>query len=71
MSSFDPNFKIETFEEYFGCATQVKRYINECDICSSKLIHSHVSDYKNLCLQETSDCPSCGHVSKKKVHIIN
>lgn len=69
--SFDPEFKFETFEEYFGDADQVSRIINTCEVCEAKLIHTHLSDYKNLCIQENSRCPECGHGNRKKVHTLN
>lgn len=69
--SFDPEFKFENFEEYFGDADQVSKIINECEVCDAKLIHTHLSDYKNLCIQESSRCPECGHGNRKKIHVLN
>ena len=68
---FHRNYKYERFEEYFGDIAQVKRQLNECKICRAKLIHSHLSDYKNLLVQETTRCPECGHDSRKTIHSIN
>jgi ssDNA-binding Zn-finger/Zn-ribbon topoisomerase 1 len=69
MSEFD--FKIERYEEYYGDAKQVKKILNDCKICGAKLIHSHLSDYKNLIVQETCRCPECGGDTRKKIHIIS
>lgn len=69
--SFDSDFKFENFEEYFGDANQVDKIINECEVCNAKMIHTHLSDYKNLCIQENSRCPDCGHGNRKKIHILN
>ncbi|MDA9189663.1 hypothetical protein N9O57_01645 [bacterium] len=44
----DPDYKFEKFEEYFGDEKQVKKIIDECELCSAKLVHTHLSDYKNL-----------------------
>ncbi len=67
----DADFKFESFEEYFGDSNQVKKQINECRVCGAKLIHSHLSDYKNLLMQETARCPECGAGGRKIIHIIN
>lgn len=69
--SFDSDFKFESFEEYFGDVKQVKKIINECKICGSKLVLSHLSDYKNLIMQESARCPDCGQGNRKVIHIIN
>ena len=42
----DIDFKFENFEEYFGGADQVKKTIDECKVCGSKLLLSHMPDYK-------------------------
>lgn len=68
---FEGNFKFERFEEYFGDIRQVKKQLNQCKICGAKLIHSHLSDYKNLLVQETTHCPDCKHDNRKTIHIIN
>lgn len=70
MSS-ELGYKFEKFEEYYGDADQVSKIINECDICGAKLVMTHLSDFKNLFVQETSRCPECGHGKKKMIHIIN
>ncbi len=65
------DFKFEKFEEYYGDAKQVKKQIDDCQICGAKLIFSHMSDYKNLVVQESARCPECGSGSKKKIHVLN
>ncbi len=65
------DFKFEGFEEYFGDGHHVKKQINECKICGAKLSFSHLADYKNMVVQESTRCPECGHKNHKKIHIIN
>lgn len=67
----DTDFKLETYEEYHGSAEEVKSSINNCLICGSKLMLTHLPDYKNLLIQETSRCLDCGCSNKKKIHILN
>lgn len=69
--SADPDFKFEKFEEYFGDIKQVKRQINDCNVCGSKLVFTHLSDYKNLFIQETARCPECGGNHRRLIHILN
>jgi len=44
---------------------------NSCSICGAKLLLSHISDYRNLFIQETSRCLDCGQGAKKEFHNIN
>ncbi|MBP5296636.1 MAG: hypothetical protein J6Y94_04815 [Bacteriovoracaceae bacterium] len=67
----DVDYHFEQYEEYFGGREQVKKMIDECPYCGSKLVHSHLSDYQNLIIQETSRCPECGNGRKKLIHILN
>ena len=69
--SFDPDFKFENFEEYFGDAKQVKKIINDCKECGAKLVQTHLSDYNNLIVQETARCPECGGGNRKMIHTLN
>lgn len=64
-------FTLEKFEEYYGKPSQVKKQIDDCKICGAKLIFSHLSDYKNLVVQESARCPDCGSGLHKKMHILN
>ena len=68
---YDWNQHFEQYEEYFGGREQVKKMIDECPYCGSKLVHSHLPDYQNLIIQETSRCPECGNGRKKIIHILN
>lgn len=71
-SAMDKNdFRFELFEEYFGTAENVTKIINECSSCGSKLILSHMPDYKNLIVQETARCIECGVGNRKVIHILN
>jgi ribosomal protein S27AE len=67
----DSDTKFEKFEEYFGSIEEVKRTIDECSVCGSKLLLSHLPDYKNLIVQETARCMECGEGNRKVIHIIN
>ena len=67
----DADFKFEKFEEYFGDAKQVKKLMDDCKLCGAKLVHTHLSDYKNLLVQESARCPECGIGGRKLIHIIN
>ncbi len=69
--SMESDYKFENFQEYFGDAKQVKKQITECKICGAKLVMTHLSDYKNLLMQETCRCPECGQGQKKIIHVIN
>lgn len=71
MSSSESDFKFEKFEEYFGPIENVKKQINECRVCNSKLIISHMPDYKNLIVQETARCIECGAGNRKVIHVLN
>lgn len=69
--SMEFDFKFENFQEYFGDGEDVKKIINECQICGAKLVITHLSDYKNLIMQESARCPDCGQGQRKLIHIIN
>ena len=71
MSQFDGSYRFEKFEEYYGDAGQVKRIIDECKICGSQLVFTHLSDYSNMIIQESARCPECGDGNKKLIHVIN
>ena len=64
------NYKFEQFEEYYGNVRQVKEIIDRCKICGSDVVHSHISDYSHMLIQESSRCPDCGCDQNKKVHVI-
>ena len=67
----EAEIKFERFEEYFGDAAQVQKQIADCTVCGSKLVFTHLSDYKNLFVQESARCPECGGNNKKIIHILN
>ena len=62
--SKEVDFKFGALEEYFGDTKQVQKQIDECKVCGGKLIFTHLSDYKNLYVQETARCPECGAGNK-------
>lgn len=67
----DRDFKIEQYEEYYGNAKQVKKIIDNCRYCKSKLVFTHLASYKNLYMQEVARCPVCNKINRKKLHILN
>lgn len=69
--SYDFDFQFERYEEYYGDAAEVKKMLEECPTCGTRMIHSHISDYKNLIIQETSKCPECGTSPRKYIHTLN
>ncbi|MBC7540277.1 MAG: hypothetical protein H7281_15750 [Bacteriovorax sp.] len=69
--SMETDYKFENFQEYYGDIKNVKKIINECHICGSKLVITHLSDYKNLLMQESARCPDCGQGNRKIIHVIN
>ena len=66
-----PDFVFENFEEFFGDADQVKRMIDNCSNCGNSVVHSHITDYSDMLVQESARCPICGGRKIKKVHSIN
>ncbi len=69
--SKEVSFKFERYEEYWGTADDVKKTMSECKICGSKLLLSHMPDYKNLLVQETARCIDCGSGNRKIIHVLN
>ena len=67
----EANFKFELYERYWGGIENVKKEIGHCKVCGSKLLLSHVPDYKNLIVQETARCIECGEGNKKTIHKLN
>jgi hypothetical protein len=72
MSAESSNdYKFACYEEYVGNAEEVKKHMNECKICGSKLMLSHLPDYKNLLVQETARCLDCGSGNRRVIHVLN
>ena len=69
--SKEADFKFERYEEYWGSPENVKKIIDECKVCGSKLLLSHMPDYKNLLVQETARCIECGSGNRKLIHVLN
>ena len=69
--SFEAGYKFERYEQYYGDAQQVKKIMDECQVCGSQLVHTHLSDYKHLMIQETARCPECGGGQRKLIHVLN
>jgi hypothetical protein len=71
MSTKNEEFQFECFESYHGDAENVKKKIDDCKICGSKLMLTHLPDYKNLLIQETARCMECGEHGNKIIHVLN
>ena len=71
MSKDAYDYKVESFEEYWGTSDNVQRLITECDMCGAKMVFTHLPDYKNLLVQETGRCTDCGEGHRKRIHSIN
>ena len=69
--SKEADYKFERYEQYWGPVENVKKIISHCPACGAKLLHSHLPDYKNLIVQETSRCIECGEGTKKLIHVLN
>ncbi|MBL6991147.1 MAG: hypothetical protein ISR65_15290 [Bacteriovoracaceae bacterium] len=69
--SIDRDFKLEQFEKYYGEIEDIKKMLNDCTVCGSKLILSHMSDYTNFIIKETSRCTECGKKNITTIHILN
>lgn len=65
------NYQFTDYLEYFGNAEQVTKQLHNCALCGAKLLLSHMPDYKNYLIQETSRCLDCGEGSKQALHPIN
>jgi hypothetical protein len=65
------NYKFESFVEYHGTVENVQKMIDKCQVCGSKLMLTHLPDYKNLLVQETARCLECGSGNRKVIHILN
>lgn len=64
-------YQLTDYLEYFGNVEQVTKQLHHCGICGAKLLLSHMPDYKNHFIQETSRCLDCGEGSKQELHSIN
>ena len=71
MAIKDREFRFENYQEYFGDHHQVKKIINRCKACGCRVVHTHLTDYTNLVVQENTKCPECGEDERKVIHIIN
>jgi hypothetical protein len=67
----DIDFKFENQEQYFGTVEDVKKQIDECKVCGAKLLISHLSDQKNMIVQETARCLDCGCGNRRVFHVFN
>jgi hypothetical protein len=69
------NFKEEyvfvNYLEYHGGVESVVKMMSHCGQCGAKFLLSHMVDYKNYLIQETSKCLDCGQGSKKVLHPLN
>lgn len=69
--SKNKEFLIEKYEEYYGSVSQVLKIIEDCSLCGSKLILTHIGHMNDLFLEEKANCPDCGHKKIKTIHSLN
>lgn len=65
------DYEFEYFEKYFGDADKVKKEIETCPSCGSKLLMTHFADSGNMLVQETARCNNCDYGQRKVLHVIN
>ena len=70
MSS-SKDYEFEYYERYFGSPGNVKKIMEDCPCCGSKMVISHQSDNGTLLLHETSRCSECDYGGRKLIHVIN
>lgn len=63
--------QVTDYIEYFGNVEEVTKQLHHCHLCGAKLLLSHMPDYKNYFIQETSRCLDCGEGTKQSLHTIN
>ena len=64
-------FEFERYEKYVGGPDAVKKAIEDCPKCGSKLVLSHFSDSGNLLVHETARCFECDFGGRKVIHALN
>lgn len=69
--SKESDYKIQSMEEFFGDAEMVKRGLEVCDMCGSKLVMGHLTDFDHLLVKESAHCPDCGHQKRKYLHLVH
>lgn len=65
------NFLVENYVSYYGDSKEVQNQIDNCQSCGARLVLSHLPDYSNLFIQESSKCLECGSTDKKVFHVLN
>jgi hypothetical protein len=65
------DYRFENYLGYYGDAEHVKQQISHCTCCGAKLLLSHMSDFKNLMIQETARCLDCGEGTQRIIFCIN
>ncbi len=69
--SIRSDFMFENYEEFFGDIEQVRKIIDNCQNCGNIVVHSYITDYLDMFVQESSRCPMCGGKKIKKIFSIN
>ncbi len=71
MESEIPNTANLSFEEYTDCFGEPREVMKKhllCNMCGGHLHFSHLSDFPNGLIQETSRCPDCGVRIRQRLH---
>jgi len=72
MNSRDnDSYEFEYLEKYYGDIHFVKKTIENCPSCNSKLVLSHNADSGSLLVHETARCFDCDYGGRKLIHIMN
>ena len=71
MNSGKNDYQFESLERYHGGIDDVKKTIEDCPKCQSKMVLSHYSDNGNLILHETARCIECDFGQRKVIHVLN
>lgn len=65
------HYEFEYLEKYYGDAYCVKKAIEDCPSCNSKLVLSHLADSGSLLVHESARCFDCDFIGRKLIHTMN
>ena len=69
LNRFD--YEFEYYEKYYGDREQVKRTMEDCPQCCSKMVTTYFCDNGNLLVQEATRCNNCDFGQRKVIHSLN
>lgn len=65
------DYEFDYIERYYGPVAQVKKIIENCPCCGSKMIITHQCDCSSLLVHETAQCADCDFGARKLIHKLN